>query len=118
MSVGVSNLVFHLKLPQCNISCQESMSIGVSHLVIHLKLPQCNISCQKSMSVGVSHLVIHLKLYNTSAKIIHLNEWGCRDGMHYAKNHGNKEMPLAILSRLLAQSCVTVCLNYVGRGYA
>ena len=36
-------------------------------------------------------------------------------GMHHAKNHGNKEIPLAILSRILAQSCVTLCLNYVGR---
>ena len=27
--------------------------------------------------------------------------------MHNAKNHGNKEIPLAILSRILAQSCVT-----------
>ena len=51
-----------------------------------------------------------------------INEWGCRDGMYmyYAKNHGNKEIPLAILSRILEQSCVTLCLNlnYVGRGYA
>ena len=36
-----------------------------------------------------------------------LNEWGCRDGMHHAKNRGNKEIPLAILSRILPQSCVT-----------
>ena len=36
-------------------------------------------------------------------------------GMHHAKNRGNKEIPLAILSRILAQSCVTLCLNYVGR---
>ena len=36
-------------------------------------------------------------------------------GMHHAKNRGNKEIPLAILSRILAQSCVTRCLNYVGR---
>ena len=35
--------------------------------------------------------------------------------MHHAKNCGNKEIPLAILSRILAQSCVTLCLNYVGR---
>ena len=35
--------------------------------------------------------------------------------MHHAKNRGNKEIPLAILSRILAQSCVTLCLNYVGR---
>ena len=27
--------------------------------------------------------------------------------MHHAKNRGNKEIPLAILSRILAQSCVT-----------
>ena len=26
-----------------------------------------------------------------STKII---EWGCRDGMHYVKNDGNKEIPL------------------------
>ena len=36
-------------------------------------------------------------------------------GMHHAKNRGNKEIPLAILSRILAQSYVTICLNYVGR---
>ena len=36
-------------------------------------------------------------------------------GMHHVKNRGNKEIPLAILSRILAQSCVTLCLNYVGR---
>ena len=35
--------------------------------------------------------------------------------MHHAKNRGNKEIPLAILARILAQSCVTLCLNYVGR---
>ena len=27
--------------------------------------------------------------------------------MHHAKNHGNKEIPVAILSSILAQSCVT-----------
>ena len=36
--------------------------------------------------------------------------------MHHAKNHGNKEMPLAILSRILAQSCVTLCLNICRKG--
>ena len=35
--------------------------------------------------------------------------------MHLAKNRGNKEIPLAVLSRILAQSYVTLCLNYVGR---
>ena len=29
-------------------------------------------------------------------------------GMHHAKNRGNKEIPLAILSRILAQSSVTL----------
>ena len=43
----------------------------------------------------------------TSAKIIQLNAWGCRDGMHYVKNRVNKVIPLAILSGILAQSCVT-----------
>ena len=47
-------------------------------------------------------------IYSTSAKIIKLNEWGYRDRMHHAKNHGNKEVPLAILSRILAQSCVSL----------
>ena len=42
----------------------------------------------------------------TSAKIIPLNEWGCRDEMHHVKKRGNKEIPLALLSRILAQSCV------------
>ena len=28
-------------------------------------------------------------------------------GMHHAKNRGNKEISLAILSKILAQSCVT-----------
>ena len=46
-------------------------------------------------------------IFVTSAKIIQVNEWGCRDGMHHAKNCGNKVIPLAILSRILAQSCVT-----------
>ena len=40
-------------------------------------------------------------------KSFNLNEWGCRDGMHYAKNRVNKVIPLAILSGILAQSCVT-----------
>ena len=56
----------------------------------------------------------------TSAKIFQLNEWGYRDEMHLVKNCGNKEVPLAILSRKLAQSCVTFKYlpNYTGRGYA
>ena len=37
------------------------------------------------------------KFVEQSAKI---NELGCRDGMHYAKNHGNKKIPLVILSRI------------------
>ena len=50
----------------------------------------------------------------TSAKIIQLNE-KMDVRMHHAKNRGNKEIPLAIPSRILAQTCVTLCLNYVGR---
>ena len=38
-------------------------------------------------------------LSRTSAKIIQVNEWGCRDGMHNAKNRGNKVIALAILSK-------------------
>ena len=55
-------------------------------------------------------------MYITSAKIIQLKEWGCRDEMHHAKNRGNKEIRLAILSRILAQSCVTLCLNICREG--
>ena len=55
------------------------------------------------MRVRINDPFIH-EACKTSAK---MNEWGCRDGMHYAKNRGNKEIPLAILSRILAQSCVT-----------
>ena len=55
--------------------------------------------------------IIDALLY-TSAKIIQLN---MDVGMHHAKNRGNKEIPLAILSRILAQSCVTLGLNYVYR---
>ena len=54
--------------------------------------------------------------YITSAKIIQLKEWGCRDEMHHAKNRGNKEIRLAILSRILAQSCVTLRLNICREG--
>ena len=50
----------------------------------------------------------------TCTTIIQLNEWGCRDGMDHVNNRGNKEIPLAILSRILAQSCITLCLNMLG----
>ena len=50
------------------------------------------------------------KIRGTSAKIIQLNV-----GMHHAKNRGKKEIPVAIPSRILAQLCATLCLNYVGR---
>ena len=39
-------------------------------------------------------------------------------GMHHAKNRGNKEIPLAILSRILAQSCVTPPYIVQAKGYA
>ena len=37
--------------------------------------------------------------------------------MHHAKNRGNKEIPLAILSRILAQSCVTPPYIIQAKGY-
>ena len=36
--------------------------------------------------------------------------------MHYTKNHGNKEIPLAILSSILAQSCRNPSLHNSGNG--
>ena len=35
--------------------------------------------------------------------------------MHHAKNRGNKEITLAIVSRILAQSCVTPPYLYSGK---
>ena len=32
--------------------------------------------------------------------------YACMYGMHYVKNRGNKEIPLVLLSRILAQSCI------------
>ena len=43
-------------------------------------------------------------------------QMGYRDEMHHAKNHGNKEIPLALLSRILAQSCVTPPYICSGKG--
>ena len=40
-----------------------------------------------------------------SVKIIQLNEWRCRDAP--CEKWWKQEVPLAILSRILAQSCVT-----------
>ena len=66
--------------------------------------------------VGTCMIVMGLylrQLLYTSAKI---NEHGCRDAP--CEKSWKQAIPLAILSRILAQSCVTLCLNYVGRGYA
>ena len=52
----------------------------------------------------------HTAIY-TSVKSFNLMNMNV--GMHHAKNRGNKEIPLAILSRILAQSCVTLCLKRV-----
>ena len=43
------------------------------------------------------------KICGTSAKRMNMDV-----GMHHAKNRGNKEIPLAIISTILAQSCVTL----------
>ena len=48
--------------------------------------------------------------------IIQLNEYGCWAAP--CEISWKQGIPLAILSRILAQSCVTLSLNYVGRGYA
>ena len=39
-------------------------------------------------------------------------------GVHHANNRGNKEIPLAILSRILAQACVTPPYIIQPKGYA
>ena len=68
--------------------------------------------------IGSSMYIVYgnlKKICGTHAKIIQLNEWGCRDGMQLVYD-GNKEIPLAILSRILAQSCVTP--PYIIQGYA
>ena len=57
-------------------------------------------------------LKVHVFVY-TSAKIIQFNEYGCRDAP--CEKSWKQGIPLALLSRILAQSCVTFCLNYVGR---
>ena len=45
------------------------------------------------------------KICGTSAKIIQLNEWGCRDGMRKSWNRGN---PFSTtIKDTIAQSCVT-----------
>ena len=44
---------------------------------------------------------------NTRARVIRANELG----MHHVENRVIKRVPLAILSRILAQPCVTLCLN-------
>ena len=50
----------------------------------------------------------------TSVKIIQLNEWRCRDAP--CEKLWKQEVPLAILSRILAQSCVTPPYIYSGKG--
>ena len=49
----------------------------------------------------------------TSAKIIQLNAYGCRDAP--CERSWQKGNPLSNTIRILAQSRVTLCLNYVGR---
>ena len=48
--------------------------------------------------LGFNMHVSYIHVLYTSAKIIQLNEWGCRDGMHHAKKRENKVIPVAILS--------------------
>ena len=59
-------------------------------------------ACIHVIRMRVAALIHKAYIQKISGTSAIMNEWGCRDGMHYAKNHGNKEIPLAILSRILA----------------
>ena len=48
----------------------------------------------------------------TSANIIQLNEWGCRDGMHHAKTMETRKSP----SNTIKDTYVTLCLNKCREG--
>ena len=71
---------------------------GVAHDCIIILLYYAD-SCSYDYSHCVSlhntsfDEMIFCTCYYTSAKIIQLNEWGCRDGMHHAKNRGNRVIP-------------------------
>ena len=64
-----------------------------------------------------------IRLFNTSAKIIQLHEYGCRDApCEKSWKQGN---PLSNINTIKDTSTImrnygmpTLCLNYVGRGYA
>ena len=93
----------------CAIKFQDST--GLSFIFICVYMPGEYLSSSPASQPIVLRQARFFYIYiYKSVKIIQLDV-----GMHHAKNCGNKESPLAILSRILAQSCVTLCLNYVGR---
>ena len=47
---------------------------------------------QLGLICNLAGLIWNLYMYMYMYKCKN-HEWACRDGMHYAKNHGNKEIP-------------------------
>ena len=87
----------------------NSSSLRYGYYFDAILLNQHVIKAQRALPYACTHACscVYAKiLCGTSAKII---QWRCRDGMHHAKNRGNKVIPgpSAILSRILAQSCIT-----------
>ena len=78
----------------------------------------------KCMATTYQHVIkaqryacAYLRLYANPEKYVQ-KSLNMDVGMHHAKNRGNKEIPLAILSRILAQSCVTPPYIIQAKGYA
>ena len=53
----------------------------------HLSIPA---SLERPVRVRYGNWENREPICGTSAKIIQVNEWGCRDGMYHTKNPGNK----------------------------
>ena len=87
-------------------------------IIIHVHVYTCKYT-QKEVC---TYTTVYTHTYNvymcTSAKFIQLNEWGCRDGMHHAKNWGNKEIPLYSKDTRTIMRVRNPLPEYVGRGYS
>ena len=105
--------------------CFHDFSHGASHPFIPINSVECILHlfhiflyCSFINALNNFYNAYNVLYYpNLVLRVYKCNEWGCirRDGMHHANNCGNKEIPLEILSRILAQSCVTLCLNIMYR---
>ena len=62
--------------------------------------------------MGVQHSLLLL----SQEKIIQLNEWGCRDGMHYEKNCGNKDITI-ITPYIIQAKGLRMIVRILDRGY-